>query len=133
MQVTMHVVLDNLHELAQFSEILSKVNGSKAASVAPAVSSVKTDKKQTFEDKMKAKAEATVEPAAEPAPKDEKSPSPLDPTYNNMKSAVLLVSKTKGRSVAETILKKYGANKIGPDVEEKHFANIISDCNTALA
>lgn len=132
MQVTMHVVLDNLAELAQFSEILSKVNGTKAALAAPTLPA-KSDKKPTFEQKMASKAEPAAEAAGEPAPKEEKSPSPLDPTYPNMKSAVLLVSKTKGRNAAETILKKYGADKIGPQIEEKYFANIIADCNTALA
>lgn len=140
MQVTMHVVLDNLAELTQFAKVLSHVATNTlpaGAKAAAAIEDIVPPKKTTFEQQMKAKAEpAVAKPTktdVETAPVEEKSPSPLDPTYDNMKGAVLLVSKTKGRVAAVTILKKYDTDKIGPHIEEKNFASIISDCYAALA
>jgi hypothetical protein len=86
-------------------------------------------KTQTVNDKLAAK--AVIEADKENPPAGERLDN--EPTYENVKTAVLAVSrKFQSKAKAFEILGKYGIEKVTPAMPEEHFGAIIEDCQAAL-
>lgn len=54
------------------------------------------------------------------------------PTYDDVKKAILEVSKAKGREAALKLLGKHGA-KAGPELKPEQFATFLVDAKAALS
>ena len=56
-----------------------------------------------------------------------------EPTYENVKEAILAVANAyKSKTAAVKILNTYGLEKVKPDMPSENFADIIADCQAAL-
>lgn len=140
MRSNFHIEFDNAQEMVHFAALLTQITNQKIVIVPQSTPiQMPTASKKEAAPEVKAetpKAEKS-KVAENPKPVAEKS-SPLDPTYANMRSAILLVSRTKGRVAAETIMEKFGGKKengeiaIGHHIPEANFAAIIAASNEAL-
>lgn len=150
MKVSMNVLFDSHAELAQFTAALSKLyiaptaeaphNHSGEAALAKAVESksVKPVADKATKAAPKEEPKEDTEDAAEAPDETEKKGDVLEANYKNMKEAVLLLNRVKGRAAIDALLRKYDGEKngklvVGPHIPEKHFAAIIADVNKQLA
>lgn len=94
-----------------------------------------TPKKASLNEKLAVKAAKEAEPADEDELTDTGDEEAADeqPSYEDVKAALLKVNKLKGKNAAISILKKYGASKVGPELKEKDYAAFLTDCEKALA
>lgn len=78
--------------------------------------------------------ERTAEAAntAADAPEKKAEASAKAPSYDDVKKAILEVSKTKGREAAIALLGKHGA-KTGPELKPEKFAPFLADAKAALS
>ena len=54
-------------------------------------------------------------------------------SFDDVKNAVLNVSKLKGRDAAVAVLAKFGAEKVGPQLKVKDYAAIVDECERVVA
>lgn len=151
MQVVSHFTFTDHAEYSKFCRHMAQFNPDAAPGKgAPDKDIADSPKAQTkSEPKAEAPAKADTPKAKTPethavtkASKDEKKVDKststtkklaTEPTYENMKEAILAVANTyKSKAKAFEILKKYGIEKITPDVPDEHFADIIADCQKAI-
>lgn len=74
--------------------------------------------------------ETSANDSAKPTATPADAPS-ASPTYDEVKGAILEVSKSKGRQAAIDLLTKFGA-KTGPDVKPDQYADFIAAATSAL-
>lgn len=95
----------------------------------------------------KAGLKAPVKKAAKPAPEPEEEIEeeleeetaeegeeevPEDPTFDDVRDAIMKVNKLKGKSAATAILKKFGVEKVGPSLKEAVWGKFVAACNAVL-
>ena len=148
MQVQVHFTFANESEFADFSAkfagtTTAKVNlnthPSTAAPVAAEQAQKETakPKKQTLNQKLAAKEveipeptplEAAIESAKEESDEVEVDASDEEVTFDNVKDAVLGVSRVYGRDAAVAVLAQFGATKVGPQIKEEDYAAVVAAC-----
>lgn len=147
MQIALHATFDNADELAKFAELLAKA----AMPVTPIKARESHEHKPAAETKpgkplstnqkiaeKTAKEAAAAEAPEAPAEEEAGEDSPLTPTYENMKAAVLLVNQKAGREPTEKLLKKYKGEKngklvVGQHIPKEFYGQIIDECNDILS
>lgn len=67
--------------------------------------------------------EGTAQPEPEPENENE-----TPPTYEQVKNAILEINKLKGKDAAVSVLKKFGAEKVGPQLKETDYPAILAEC-----
>ena len=94
-------------------------------------------KKQTLNQKLAAKEveipeptplEAAIESAKEESDEVEVDASDEEVTFDNVKDAVLGVSRVHGRDAAVAVLAQFGATKVGPQIKEEDYAAVVAAC-----
>lgn len=131
--IELKLTFASFEELADFADRM-------AAEEQEAPSSPKASPKAT----LKAPAKKAAKPAPEPeeeieeeleeetVEEGEEEEVPEDPTFDDVRDAIMKVNKLKGKSAATAILKKFGVEKVGPSLKEAVWGKFVAACNAAL-
>jgi hypothetical protein len=115
---------DNTAALRELRDLLARVSVPAAAEAPPAPKS------------RSAAPTAPTSPTAEAAPAVAPAPTVVasEPTYDDIKRAIIEVSKVKGRGAAVALLAEFGAAK-GPDLQgtPEKFAPFVARAAELLA
>ena len=148
MHAVTHFTFDNQDEYLAFCTHMSTFKSGQSVPKQSTATVVKEVEKPVRAEPVKAaEPKETVKAAPEKSTKPEaktETPAPkkaaaakaelnTEPTYENMKDAILAVANVFGtKAKAYEILSKYGHAKVTPDIPADDFAGIISDCREAI-
>ncbi len=157
MQAITHFTFSNFEEYAAFCKHMAtykpveqekeaeRITPKETVAQTEPVESAKKPVEKVAKQAKKEEKPKVAEPEEKPvesAKAEEKAPEAVpptgerlgtEPTYDNMKTAVLAVSqKYKSKKRAFEILGKFGYEKITPDMDTEHYEGIIAECQKAL-
>jgi hypothetical protein len=122
MSIKLELTFASFEELRKFSEHQVKHPASEKDATPPAAPA-----------KAAKPAPEKAKPAAEEETTDTEEETSDEPTFDDVKDAVLKVNRLVNKEAAKAVLKKFGAEKVGPEIKEKDYAAVIKACNKALA
>lgn len=133
--ITVTVTLKNPEELARFKDSALNIEIAKVREEAQAA---KTEVRKPQPDAAKPaetpKAEVQKAQATEPkkdAPAQPEASTPATVTYDDVKRAVLDLSKAKGSPAAKAVLQGLGVDK-APDLKPEQYADAVAQCVAAM-
>jgi len=133
-------IQENTAALRELIAAISKglpVAASTVAEVAAKSAEVTAKTEKAAEVKKPAAQTASSQPGAQPQSEGQKaaaqeSPAAADVTYDDVKAAVIELSKEKGREMTVALLSRHGVAK-APDLQPEQYAAVVGDVKKVLA
>lgn len=129
MSIKLELTFTSFEELRKFADHqVKQPGGDKDVDASPKKSSPPKVDKPVAEKPKEAPQEEITDTG-----EDGEDDIVAEPSFDDVKEAILKVNRLKGKPAAKAILAKFGAEKVGPEIKEKDYAAIIKECNAVAA